>query len=113
MNEILAFWNAIISAVSTVARLAGALVGAKCICTNGLSTHPIVSPTDTFINISQKHGKKKRKDTCGYITVSICDGMRSTHRLWKIMGSSMRIRIYQQKAGAFQNTTCTRDFHSL
>ena len=49
--EILAVWNAIILAVSTVTRLAGALVRAKCICTISSSIDTIVNSAGTFIDI--------------------------------------------------------------
>ena len=61
IHEILAVWNAIILAVSTVTRLAGAIVRAKCICTNSSSIDTIMNSADTFIDILQEYKRKKKK----------------------------------------------------
>ena len=61
IHEILAVWNAIILAVSTVTRLAGALVWAECICTNSSSIDTIVNSAGTFIDILQECKRKNKK----------------------------------------------------
>ena len=60
-NEILAVWNAIILAVSTVTSLAGALVGAKCVRTISSSIDTIVNSAGTFIDILQEYKRKNKK----------------------------------------------------
>ena len=61
IHEILAVWSAIILAVSIVTRLAGALVRAKCICTNSSSIDTIVNSAGTFIDILQECKRKNKK----------------------------------------------------
>ena len=61
IHEILAVWTAIILAVSMVTRLAGALVRAKCICTNSSSIDTIVNSAGTFIDILQEYKRKNTK----------------------------------------------------
>ena len=65
IHEILAVWNAIILAVSTVTRLAGALVRAECICTNSSSIDTIVNSAGTLIDILQECKRKKKKKIVG------------------------------------------------
>ena len=61
IHEILAVWNAIILAVSSVTRLAGAVIRAKCICTDSCSIDTIVNSAGTFIDILKECQRKSQR----------------------------------------------------